>query len=88
MWYYVESMYVKTGEKQICLIVVLLQKITFIWDGGTPLSVTVSYSQKTRHAHHVKRASSLSNKVNKQRYIYLLGDGIMTPTGTEQKHAQ
>ena len=30
----------------------------------------------------------LSNKVNKQRYIYLLDDGMMTPTGTNPKPCQ
>ena len=76
------------GEKHFCLILVLLQKMTFIWDGRNPVRVTVSYSQETWHAHHVKRASSLSNKVDKQRYIYLLGDGVMTPTGTDPKPGQ
>ena len=81
--------YVKNnGKKQFCLILVLLQKITLIWDGSNPLSVTVSYSQETWHTHHIKKTSSLSNKVDKQRYIYLLGDGMMTPTGTDPKPGQ
>ena len=88
MCHYVESMWVcKNGEKQICLIVVRLQKITFIWDRGNPLSVTVSYSQETWHVHHVMMTSSPSNTLNKQWYIYLLGDGMMTPIRTDQKPA-
>ena len=91
MCHYVEIMRVyknKNGEKQFCLNVALLQKMAFIWDGRNPLSVTGSYSQGTWHAHHVKRTSSISNGVNKQLYIYLLGDGMITPTGTDPKPAQ
>ena len=83
MWKVYE--YVKNEMvKKFCLIVVLLQKTTFIWDGRNPLSVIVCYSQETSHAHQVKRTSSLSNKVNKQGYSYLLGDGMMASTGTDQ----
>ena len=53
MWKLCEYVKKKNGEKQMCLIVVLLSKMTFIWDGRNPLSVTGSYSQDTWHAHHV-----------------------------------
>ena len=66
--------YVKrNGEKQFCFILVLLQRMTFIWDGRNPLSVTGSYLQETWHAHHVKRTSSLSKRVNKQLVHLFVG---------------
>ena len=72
MWKLCE--YVKrNGEKQFCLILVLLRRMNFIWDGRNPLSVTGSYLQETWHAHHVKRTSSLSNSVNKQLVHLFVG---------------
>ena len=59
----------KGGEKQLCLIVVLLSKMTFIWDGRNPLSVTGSYSQDTWHAHHVKRTLSPTEWTNRGAFI-------------------
>ena len=72
MRHYVEIMQVckkKNGEKQLCLIVVLLSKMTFIWDGRNPLSVTGSYSQDTWHAHHVKRTLSPTKWTNRGAFI-------------------
>ena len=34
------------------------------------------------------KENPLSNKVNKQRYIYLLGDRMVTPTETDPKPGQ
>ena len=41
------------GEKQFCLILVFIQRMTFIWDGRNPQSVTGSYSQETWHRENV-----------------------------------
>ena len=50
MWKLCE--YVKKGEKQFCLILLRLQKMTFIWDGRNPLIVILSYSQESLHGKH------------------------------------
>ena len=72
MCHYVESMQVcKNCEKQFCLIVVLLQKTTFIWDETNPLSVNMSYLQETWHAHMVCKEDFLSLQQSEQTEVHL-----------------